>query len=396
MKHPKAAPVKPKNRIEQIDVLRGFALFGVLLVNLFGYNASFFDFSGFYSQFKDPLNSTVYNLVVNYGSDKFIGLFSLLFGIGFSIMYTKYAHQESRFVQLYFRRLIILMGFGIIHIVLFWAGDILLSYSILGLVLLLMRKLNTRLLLILSTLFYFLPIFYISLNVMLPWLPNALSSTSELSAEAIKETYSAGSFIEIFKLRMQEYYAFRYINVFYYAPKILALFIAGYVFHRKNLFEKINHSRIHYFIFGMLSLFIGILLNTYTLNIVDSIADANSNAYYTALYMGVFEVTNVFLIASYLLLVLTISTTSVFRKILKPLKNIGRMSLTNYLTYSVLFTTIMYSYGFGLFGSLNPVELVLVSVLFFTFQIIYCTILLKYHQYGPLEWVWRKLMYRNL
>jgi uncharacterized protein len=311
-------------------------------------------------------------------------------------MYAKHRHQESRFAQLYFRRLIILMGFGIIHIMLFWAGDILLSYSLLGMVLLFMRKLNPHLLLILSILLYFTPIFYIATTVILPWLPNALTSTSDLSAEAIKETYSAGSFMEIFKLRMHEYYAFRYINIFYYAPKILALFIAGYLFDRKKLREIINRMKTYFLLLGILLLLIGILLNTYTVNIVDSLADANTNKYYTALYMGIFEVTNIFLMTSYLLIVLTLSTIPISRKILKPLKNVGRMSLTNYIAYSVVFTTLMYSHGFGLFGSSRPIELVLAAILFFAVQILYSTILLRHYRYGPLEWIWRKLMYRKL
>jgi len=118
-------PTDPEDRILQIDILRGFALFGVLLVNVFGYNSSFFDFSGFYKTFNDPLNTQVFNLVIGYGADKFIFLFSFLFGIGFSIMHLKYQSDEKHFFSLYLRRMLALMLFGAVHIVFFWAGDIL-------------------------------------------------------------------------------------------------------------------------------------------------------------------------------------------------------------------------------------------------------------------------------
>ncbi|OQX81188.1 MAG: hypothetical protein B6D64_02280 [Bacteroidetes bacterium 4484_276] len=72
-------PTNPTERITQIDILRGFALFGVLLVNVFGYNSSFFDFSGFYKTFADPLNSTVFNLIIGFGADKFIFIFECVF-----------------------------------------------------------------------------------------------------------------------------------------------------------------------------------------------------------------------------------------------------------------------------------------------------------------------------
>lgn len=387
------SPTTPKNRIVQLDILRGFALFGVLLVNVFGYNSSFFDFSGFYSRFSDSLNSTVFSLVVNYGADKFIGLFSLLFGIGFALMYNKNKADEKSFVRLYFRRMLLLMGFGIIHIVFFWAGDILFIYSMLGIILLLSRKLNPRLLLIISIFMYFFPIFYFALSVSFSFLPNALSSTSNISSSLVKEIYSAGSFSEVFKLRLEEFFAFRYINLFYYVPKIISLFIFGYLFQGHNFLTKINISKSKYFVLGIIFLIIGILLNTFTLNIVDSIANAETNPYYTTLYMGIFEITNVFLILSYLLIILVLSKTFLFNTILLPLKYVGRMSLTNYLTYSVVFTTIMYSYGFGEFGSFTPIQLLIIAIIVFIVQIILCKIYLKHFKYGPLEFIWRKFTY---
>jgi len=389
-------PTNPKDRIEQIDILRGFALFGVLLVNVFGYNSSFFDFSGFYSQFTDSLNQTIFSLVVNYGADKFIGLFSILFGIGFSIMYSKQKENENAFLKLYFRRMLTLMGFGIIHIVFFWAGDILLIYALLGMILLLSRKINPQLLLIISVFMYFFPILYIALSVSFSFLPDALNSTSNFSSSLVKDIYSVGSFYEVFKLRLEEYFAFRYINLFYYVPKIISLFIFGYLFQSQNILTKINFSKSKYFILGIIFLIVGILLNTYTLNIVNSIVNTDTNPYYTTLYMGIFEITNVFLIFSYLLIILILSKTFILKTLLQPLKYVGRMSLTNYLTYSVVFTTIMYSYGFGMFGSFTPFELIIIAVIVFMVQIILCKMYLKRFRYGPLEFIWRKFTYLAL
>lgn len=152
------SPTNPRNRIQQLDILRGFSLLGVLTVNIFGYNSSLFDFSGFYNAFTEEVQQNVFSIIVNYGADKFIGLFSLLFGIGFSMLYLKYSSNETDFVKIYSKRLLVLFGFGVLHIVFFWAGDILLSYSILGFVLLLMRKWSYNILLPLSIFIYFFPI----------------------------------------------------------------------------------------------------------------------------------------------------------------------------------------------------------------------------------------------
>lgn len=390
------APINPNERIEQIDILRGFALFGVLLVNVFGYNSSFFDFNGFYHSFSDPLNSSIFNFVVNYGADKFIGLFSFLFGLGFSMMYLKYQTDEKRFFSLFFRRLLILMMFGIIHIVFFWAGDILFTYSLAGVILLFSRRLPSKTLLSISIFMYFFPIIYIALNAVFPFIPNALSSTSHITMPQVITVYSKGSYSEIFKLRLSEYFAFRYINLIYYAPKIISLFFLGFLFFKHGFINKINLSKGKYFVTSVVLIFIGVLLNTYTLNIVNGLAHADTNPFYTTLYMGLFEITNVFLILGYILIILVASQVPIFHHILKPLKYVGRMSLTSYMTYSVVFTTIMYSYGFGKFGSFAPWQLVIIAMVYFVIQIVICKLWLQHFRYGPLEWIWRKLTYLKL
>lgn len=389
------SPTQPQNRIQQIDILRGFALLGVLMVNVFGYNASFFDFSGFYNSFLEEVQQKVFSLIVNYGADKFIGLFSLLFGLGFSMMYLKYASDETRFLKIYSKRLLVLMAFGVLHIVFFWAGDILFSYSILGFVLLLLRKQSSKLLLPLSVFIYFFPILYLALSVKLTFLPDALSSTSEIEMPEVIQIYSSGSYADVFKLRLHEYWSFRNINLIYYAPKVLSLFIFGFLFYKHDFITKINAAKSKYFILAIAFLLIGIWLNTYTMKLVNFLAQTDSNPYFTTWYMGIFEVTNVFLIASYLLLILILSQIKYFQLLLAPLKYIGRMSLTNYMSYSIIFTTLMYYYGFGQFGSFTPLELVIIAFIVFVVQLYICKIWLRYFSFGPMEWIWRRLTYRK-
>lgn len=385
----------PNERIEQIDILRGFALFGVFFVNAFGFNSSFFDFGGFYSGFHDSLNSSVFNFMTSYAADKFIGLFSFLFGVGFSIMYLKYKADEKHFFNLYSRRLLILMGFGIIHIMFFWAGDILFAYSLIGFILLFLRKLPSKILFTLSILMYFFPIAYIALSVSYSFLPDALSATSNIKMPEVIDIYSNGTYLEILKLRLSEYFAFRNINLIYYAPKIFSLFLFGYLFYKHKFFDKINNSKSKYFVLSIILLLSGIAFNTYTSDIVNSIANIK-NPYYTTVYMMVFEITNVLLILSYTLMVLILSQVLFFKNILNPLKYIGRMSLTNYLLYSIVFTTLMYSYGFGKFGSFEPWQLAILATLFFAILTVLCEIWLKRYRFGPFEWVWRKLTYLRM
>jgi len=388
-------PTNPQNRIQQIDILRGFALFGVLMVNVFGYNASFFDFSGFYQRFSEEVQQNIFSFIVNYGADKFIGLFSLLFGMGFSIMYLKYQSDEKYFLKIYTRRLMALLVFGILHIVFFWAGDILFSYAILGFVLLLLRKQSSKLLLPLSIFIYFFPILYLVVSIHLNFLPDALSSTSQMKLPEVIKIYSTGSFADIFKLRLHEYWSFRNINLIYYAPKVLSLFIFGFLFYKHQFIQKINAKKARFFILAILLLFVGILLNNYTMELVKLFTQSDSNPYFTSWYMGIFEITNVFLILSYLLIILILSQAIYFQFLLTPLKYVGRMSLTNYISYSIVFTTVMYSYGFGKFGSFTPLELVIIAFIVFAVQLYICKIWLRYFSFGPMEWIWRRLTYKK-
>jgi len=227
----------------------------------------------------------------------------------------------------------------------------------------------------------------------LPFLPDALSSVTDITMPGVIETYSGGSYLEILSLRLHEYFAFRNINLIYYAPKVLSAFFLGYLFYKHKLLEKINSSISKYFVVPVVLFTIGIALNLFTDDIVGSLANPETNPFYTAIYMGVFEITNIFLGFSYILLVLILSKVSVFKNILGPLKYVGRMALTNYLMQSVIFTTIMYSYGLGKFGSFQPWQLVVFAVVVFVIQIFISRIWLQNFRFGPLEWIWRKLTY---
>jgi uncharacterized protein len=386
-------PTTPENRIAQIDILRGFALFGVLLVNVFGYNASFFDFGGFYKTFETPPDSTIFHLIVGFAADKFIFIFSFLFGISFSIMYSKYRSDENSFFRFYLRRLAVLMLIGIVHIVFFWAGDILFSYGLLGVLLLISRKMRPGLLLFFSIFWYFFPIIYLALEVVFPFLPDALSSVTTIKMPEVIKIYSGGTYFEILQLRMHEYLAFRNINLIYYAPKILSLFLLGHLFYRHRFLNKINRLRKKYFSICFMLLTAGILLTIYMDKVVNILTGEAGNPWATAVYMGVYEISNIFLGFGYMLTVLLLSQALFFRNILNPLQHIGRTALSNYLMQSVIFTTLMYGYGFGFFGSFTPRQLVVMAVVVFILQMWASRLWLQKHRFGPMEFLWRKLSY---
>ena len=136
-----ALPVDLSERSSILDVLRGFALFGVLSDNIFGFSG----WGSFTQTYRESLSTWPGDgllglLELTLINGKFYSLFSLLFGIGFSIILIRNEQKGINPLKIFYRRLFILLLFGIAHILLLWEGDILLLYSLIGMLLPLFRK----------------------------------------------------------------------------------------------------------------------------------------------------------------------------------------------------------------------------------------------------------------
>ncbi|MCS6962969.1 hypothetical protein [Thermoflexus sp.] len=151
-------PVQQAERIQIVDILRGFALFGILFVNMPAFSQPFqallFPMSPAALWYDHAARWLIHFL----GEGKFYTLFSLLFGLGFTLQMERIESRGGRFVLFYLRRLLVLLGIGIVHAFLIWAGDILILYALLGLLLLLFRKAQPRTLLVWIILLIALPL----------------------------------------------------------------------------------------------------------------------------------------------------------------------------------------------------------------------------------------------
>jgi len=153
-----AGPVQPTERIQTIDILRGLAIFGILLVNMEMFNQSMLNMI---AQLKTPatlLDQLARWFVAFFGEGKFYSTFSFLFGMGMAIQFGRAQERGARFGRFWLRRMAVLLGFGLIHAYLIWPGDILILYSVLGAGLLLWRHARPRTLLIWALVFLLLPL----------------------------------------------------------------------------------------------------------------------------------------------------------------------------------------------------------------------------------------------
>src|SRR5690625_3410767 len=200
-------PIQENDRIEHIDIIRGIAILGILLVNMahFSYPDLYLHLIGpdnFFAKGWNSLDTSTNKLLNTFVQMKFITMFSFLFGFGMIIMMERSEEKGLKFVPIYVRRLLVLLLFGIIHAFFIWDGDILTEYALLGLVLLLFRKRKPKTLLVWTIVFYSLFTIPVALVSAIPMQESVemtewetkLSMESEKNAKSALHTYSEGSF----------------------------------------------------------------------------------------------------------------------------------------------------------------------------------------------------------
>jgi uncharacterized protein len=234
-------PIEPTKRIEIIDILRGFALLGIIFMNMSFFSGyAFMSFEELKQISNFPLDEKLHTFLEIIVTAKFYTIFSMLFAIGFYIQYNKNKDDYVSFLSTYRRRLFILLLIGLVH-GLFWSGDILLTYSIFGFILILFRNVKPKNLLRWS--FFFILLQVVIDFALLPFkeallainpasteaLPISHASYPDMANEDLINTFREGSILEIIKLNIHNL-IWKYLS---YIPsgthfKILGIFLLGY------------------------------------------------------------------------------------------------------------------------------------------------------------------------
>lgn len=394
-------PVATGERIEVVDVLRGWALFGILWVNL-EFFAWPLNYVFFPHDWSNPADHIAENVMKVLGQGKFYTLFSFLFGFGFSIYLLKGAQAARSAVPVYARRLLVLLAIGAIHGYLIWMGDILLVYAALGFVMLLFRNRRPKTLLIWSVIFLLLPVGIMFLAAtasnMSPEVARDIEkdfaqNNAELTAlgESALRVYPNGTYAEITRQRIQDYNALGSF-VLFFGPGILTMFLLGLWAGKTSLFQDVA-AKLGFFRKVMwIGLIIGLPGSIFALWAMLK-AGPMSPSFLTASGVLVSSFANPALSAFYVSALILLFHRPAWRARLEPLRNAGRMALTNYLMQSIICTTIFYGYGLGLFGKVGPRWFLPLAIVIYALQLVWSTRWLKRFQFGPAEWLWRTLTY---
>ena len=375
------AAVAPDERIESIDVVRGIALFGVLIVNLITeFRVSIFQqFLG--TTFTQTSSDRVVERIVSLGFEgKAFCLFALLFGVGLAIQYDRLCRHGSPLYWL-FRRLVVLLAFGLIHLLFIWNGDILTEYALAGLVTLPLLLMRARGLLVaiasLLVLYAAGPILLYS-NL---W-PN--TATLQHHVALANQVYSAGSIFEVWRFSLQELPLLLPLHIFVF-PRTLALFLLGALLWRAGVLTRPHDFRYQTSMAAMVGIVGGAAL-----------AAAETYGFLTKLGAStafLIAFTPVLLALGYGAAIMALMQYSVARRFLSTFAPAGRMAFTNYVLQSVIFGFIFFGYGLGQFGRMDAATALFIGVVAYIGQMVLSKWWLRHYRFGPIEWLWRTLMY---
>lgn len=399
-------PVQQTERIQIVDILRGFALFGILFVNM--------------TIFSHPIQAIVLPtdpalpwhdraaiwLIHALGEGKFYALFSLLFGLGLFLQMERIEARGGRFVPLYARRLLVLLAIGLVHAFLIWMGDILIVYALLGFLLILFRKAKPRTLLIWVFVLIAPPLlFNAAITALVTWastIPEAAPQLEQSFAQAEAEfatdlqraaqVYASGNFAEITAQRVRDYFSMGLAGLGVMGFNIMAMFLLGLYFGKREIFKNLEAHRALFRRLLVIGLALGLTGNLLYATLIMPI----SRVYQTwPLFLATAAQTigAPLLMLAYVSAFCLLALHPVWGRRISVLAPVGQMALTNYLTQSIVCTLIFYGYGLGLFGQFGHAAGIGLTIVLYLLQIPISHWWMKRFYYGPAEWLWRSLTY---
>lgn len=388
------------DRLLHLDVLRGFALLGILFVN--------------FEWFTRPIQAIVFGaepglegvdrvvdfVIKTLAEGKFYALFSMLFGAGFALMAERAEAREGAFRPLYLRRLAVLLAFGALHMVFVWAGDILFVYALAGFLMTFCfaRTPLTRL--------WKWALALIALPVLLAWAGALSISATRLDPalharilqgfaedEAALQTllaqaaaiHASGSYLDNVAQRLRDA-AFTLTYLPFWGTPILGYFLLGRWLLASGILRSaqahgdfLRRWRRQGLLLGLPSAAIGALLLVGLTQTAPTLQGATGATLATA--------------GAALLALAYLSTVVLASERLAFLAPAGQMALSNYLAQSLFWTWVIYGHGLGLWGQLPVWSQPLLATAFFAAQVVVSHWWLRHFRFGPAEWLWRSLTY---
>ncbi|MEM7689056.1 MAG: DUF418 domain-containing protein [Pseudomonadota bacterium] len=407
-----AAPVRSDDRISSLDFIRGLAVMGILAANIISFGQPPMAYLWPDAFLTDPGDPGGWQWIAQFVviDGKMRGLFTLLFGAGlYLFMERAWARGSSRWLQMW--RLVLLLGFGLLHFYLIWFGDILSLYALVGFVAVAFMKFQPGTQIRLGLFIYILgcvifgglfTVQYLIAETSVfagqDWVAEAKSeiatsyATQQANdAKAIVHKES-GDYAALIAERFEQQWFLPFVNPTFLFLETLPLMLIGMGLYRRGFFSgAFAPTKMKLWgwagvlVGGGFSLALGLFVQSegFTLTGVNAAFFGWSMAPRLLMVLGMAA-----LLVEY--------SKSATGWLAQRISAAGRAAFTNYLGTSVVMMIVFHGWGLGLFGELNRPLLYLVTVLTWALMLAWSQPWLERYRYGPLEWLWRCLTYRKL
>ncbi len=397
-----AAPIASSERILTLDLIRGFALLGIFIMNMPYFNTSAFagaDGTHLWPAWWDRSTETIREVIF---SGKFNGMFSMLFAIGFTIQLERLEQKDPAHARgIYLRRIFWLFVFGIVHACVFWTGDILHMYALFGLLLLALRRVPEKYLWLLfaACVIYPMVLGFVRVATTTPADVERLVATMQHWEATDNAAYGSGSFLDAARQNtaaMVFFYSDREMLVDMTRTYVLlgSTMLVGLILGRRHFFQDIAAKlpmvrRVQWWALG-----IGLLTGAvYGVRLV-TVENPMTPTLFGVLAGLCYRIARLGIMAFYVATIIRAAHDPAWRRRLMPIADIGRMPLTNYLFQTLLCSFLFLGWGLGFWGAIGPaLDMVLAVAIFFLIQVPLSGWWLRRFSSGPMEYLWRRLTY---
>lgn len=360
-------------RVTVVDALRGFAVVAIMLLHFIEHFIY-----GVYpeggSETATLINQSVWDSLFFVFAGKSYTIFALLFGFTFIIQQRNQEVSGKDFGGRFAWRLVLLMGFATLNAAFFPGGDVLMLFAVMGFVMIPLRRLSQKALLLIAALFLIQPIELLEcfgINLM----PTMLNSSYYPTLKTITDS---GNFWEMIIANIS---TGQLASLFWAvdAGRLLqapGLFILGMILARGDYFTRSINFWVKVFVSGFIGSFVLYIAKTAATESLQIIFTMWYNIAFTAILVSAFVI---------------LYQSDLFRQWTGGLHFYGRMSLTNYVSQSIIGSIIFFPYAFGLASTLGIAWSFIIGLLVMTAQIGFCKWWLQTHKQGPLEHLWHKL-----
>ncbi len=420
------APIQQTDRIEALDILRGIAVLGILLMNIVGFGLPWAYDNPTVAGGMDPPNYWAWVIPTMLFEGTMRGIFSLLFGASIVLLTDRMEKSGAglKTADVHFRRMLWMMLFGIIHwALLLWIGEILFAYSIGGLLLFVFRKMAPKLLLILAGALLVTSVVTSMLGYRsLVETSNAARAAEATKASGVKLTNEQETSITEWKEAETEFSPkandlepIMQVHRVGYIDAVVAQFPMSYDFQWTHLPWWLIFDMASFMMIGMALLGLGVLNASkspryYLLMLVGGYGvglplnylelQIFQNSGFALLGFSqasiTYEISRLAMVIGHLGLFLSIIRAGWLKPAQRALAATGQMALSNYIAQTLICTVLFFGFGFGMFNQFERHELFLVVAAIWALELTWSPIWLRHFRFGPLEWLWRSLTYWEL